>query len=493
MPRYNRRWAMRLWSYLDRQLELDARSLALGRVGLALALLFDLALRASDLTAHYTDAGVLPRSAFSMLDWSFAWSLHGLAGSPAFEACLFALAALAGLALLVGFRSWAATLACLLLEGSLQARNPFLHDGQDDLLRVVLLFCLFLPLGRAWSVDRALRLRARSAGAALRANGGEGDRVSGLRAVGLAGQLALVYLSSVAGKLQSGWWTSGNGIVRALQLGRYETRAGQWLLHFPALLRASSFAVIGVELLLPVLLFVPWRRRELRLLAVGLGTLLHLSFGLFMRLSIFPLVSAATWWLFLPADVWERGAVRGSPAVGPRWPALAALPLLALAALYVGDTHRRQPLCPGWLHHLTEAVGLGQYWVVFAPREARGVTDGWFVAEGRLGDGREIDLFAGGGPVTWRRPAVISTAFPNTRWRHFYGNLVTEWPYGSAQWKTTAAVREATAAWLCRDWNARHPGGPPLTRVALTFVEHGMDPAARIPEHRRLLAQEACR
>ncbi|HUB05757.1 MAG TPA: HTTM domain-containing protein [Myxococcales bacterium] len=480
---------MPLTRYLDRQLELDARSLALGRIGLALALLYDLALRASDLTAHYTDAGVLPRADFSIFDWSFAWSLHGLSGTWGFEACLFALSALAGLALLVGWHSWAATLACALLANSVQARNPFLHDGQDDLLRVVLVFCLFVPLGRAWSLDARRRVPLALEGETASA----GHRVSGLRAVGLAGQLAIVYGSSVVGKLQSAWWTSGNGIVRALQLGRYETRAGQWLLGFPGLLHLASWGVMAVELLLPILLLVPWRRTQLRLLAVVLGTALHLSFGLFMRLSIFPLVSAATWWLFLPAEVWRRVPAGEAPAPGPRWPALAALPLLCLATLYVVDTHRREPLSPPWLHHVTEALGLGQYWVVFAPRDAKNVTDGYFVAEARLGDGRTVDLFAHDGPVTWRRPDVISTTFRNTRWRHFYANLVTEWPYGSAQWKTTLEAREATANWLCRDWADRHPAGPAIQRVSLSFVAHGMDPAAHIPEHRRLIAQTACR
>ena len=41
---------------------LDVRSLAVFRIGLALTILLDLAIRAQDLGAHYTDAGVVPRA-----------------------------------------------------------------------------------------------------------------------------------------------------------------------------------------------------------------------------------------------------------------------------------------------------------------------------------------------------------------------------------------------------------------------------------------------
>ena len=42
---------------------IDLRTLALARIGLSFLVLLDLSLRARDLSAHYTDQGVLPRSA----------------------------------------------------------------------------------------------------------------------------------------------------------------------------------------------------------------------------------------------------------------------------------------------------------------------------------------------------------------------------------------------------------------------------------------------
>ncbi len=423
----------------------------MGRIAVASLLLYDLTLRATDLRAHYSDAGVLPRAIFSAPDWLFLWSFHSLSGSTAYEAMLFGVAALAGLALLVGYRTRAATLASFVLALSLQGRNPFLRDGQDDLLRVLLFFCLWLPWGRRWSLD------------ARRKPTSESDRVSGLYAVGLFGQIAVMYASSAAGKLQSGWWRAGNGVLRSLQLGRYETWIGQRLTQAPGFLRLSSYAVIALEIALPFLLFVPFRRGLLRRAAIVLATGLHLALWLFMRLGIFPFLCVATWALLVPASWWDRFAP-GSRASGSDAgrrslrPALLALPFLLVATLYVVETHGTRPLFPSWLHRSVEAIGLQQYWIVFSPRNAASMTDGFFVASALLPDGKTVDLFAHDGPVTYERPPLISGTFEDTRWRHFYANLAIEWPRGTRQQHTLIDVREATADWLCGDYASRHPG-----------------------------------
>ncbi len=494
------RLGFRLLGFIARQLAVDARSLALGRISLATLLLYDLGLRARDLAAHYSDQGVWPRAILDARDWSFVWSWHALGGSPAFEGALFALAALAGVCLLVGFWTWFATLASFLLALSVQARNPFLHDGQDDLLRLLLFWGLWLPLGRRWSVD-ALRAGRGFNGArrpltppstASGGGGVPGDRVSGICALGLTGQLLLTYESSAVGKLQSGWWTQGNGILRALQLGRYETGGGQWLAaHLPGVLHLLNFPVIGLEAALPLLLWVPWRRDRVRLAAIALAIALHGSFWLFLRLSIFPPLSIAAWLLLLPSSVWDGAGAEEVREVPAHWTRVAAAKaVLLVELLYVVGTHLAQPILPELARRAVEAAGLQQYWVVFSPPRPELVTDGFFVAPGLLQDGSQIDLFKPDERLTWERPALISTSFASSRWRHFYANLVVDWAHGSNQWHDTLLVREATAHWMCRDFEARHPDRK-LVRASLYFVEHPVEHPGTEPR-RRLLAQVAC-
>ncbi|MDA0673960.1 MAG: hypothetical protein O3C67_09695 [Cyanobacteria bacterium] len=82
---------------------LDVRSLALFRIGLAGVLIADLALRSRDLTAHYSDGGVLPAgNLLSEFLHPWEWSLHFINGQPLFQALLFLVAAIVAVALGVG-------------------------------------------------------------------------------------------------------------------------------------------------------------------------------------------------------------------------------------------------------------------------------------------------------------------------------------------------------------------------------------------------------
>jgi hypothetical protein len=89
--------------FLRRRFAVDRRSLAAFRIALGLVLLVDIARRARDSTAFYTDAGVLPRELLGTVAPGYeAVSLHALSGGLWLQSLLFALAAAAALALLVG-------------------------------------------------------------------------------------------------------------------------------------------------------------------------------------------------------------------------------------------------------------------------------------------------------------------------------------------------------------------------------------------------------
>ncbi|WP_235271567.1 hypothetical protein [Halorubrum saccharovorum] len=83
----------RLRAALRSRIGIDVRALAAFRVALGVVLLVDLALRARNLTAFYTDSGVLPRStvpeAYSL---GTRLSLHALSGEAWAAGVLFLVA-----------------------------------------------------------------------------------------------------------------------------------------------------------------------------------------------------------------------------------------------------------------------------------------------------------------------------------------------------------------------------------------------------------------
>jgi hypothetical protein len=80
-------------AWLRRPFTLDLRGLALLRIAVAAVVLVDLAIRSSDLEAHYANLGVLPLPVLYELWSPYQFSLHAISGLWQTQALLFLLAA----------------------------------------------------------------------------------------------------------------------------------------------------------------------------------------------------------------------------------------------------------------------------------------------------------------------------------------------------------------------------------------------------------------
>jgi len=119
----------------------DLRSLALFRIALALVVLVDLS----------------PLGSLSKVSASpFYWSIFALSDSVLVQSILFIVAIAIALLLLIGYHTRLATIATWALIVSLHHRNPLLLFAADDVIRAVLFWAMFLPLGACYSVESAL-------------------------------------------------------------------------------------------------------------------------------------------------------------------------------------------------------------------------------------------------------------------------------------------------------------------------------------------------
>ena len=205
---------------------IDLRSLALFRIGLACLLLANLAYCAVDLEAWFTDFGVLPRIELQRLTepGALQLSLHTWSGGAALQVALFLLSAATAVALGLGFHTRSATLASWLLLVSLQNRNPLILTGGDELLRLMLLWSSFLPLGAVASLD------ARRTPAPL-----SQWSVVSVAGAALLLQIALLYPISALFKLREPAWQSLEALRLALSVDGAATSLVQPLRAAPSL------------------------------------------------------------------------------------------------------------------------------------------------------------------------------------------------------------------------------------------------------------------
>ncbi len=473
----------RVRSALAARFGVDPRALAALRVSLGVLLLADLALRADHLVAFHADSGVLPHAVLREQFPAFsALSVHLRADAAWMQAGLFVLAGAFAVALLAGYRTRLATAGSLALLVSLQVGNPLVLNAGDRLLRRLLFWGLFLPLGGRWSADA---LRRGPDGTPARRS-----RVATPASAALLVQVLAVYATNAVYKLRAGGWAGGGALRYALELDSYATPLGDVLAGVPGLLAVLGWTWLALVVASPLLVGLTGRPRGLLVGAFVAG---HLGMALTMSLGLFPLVSVVALLPFLPARVWdavERRAPRpldrrlvgaglreriaasgrGEPGLFrrgvARWGRRGAH-LLAVAGLLVLLVWNAAAL--GYVDAGGDpSADLSEYrWDMFAnPPSA----EGWYVAEGRLASGRTV-----GGPDappgTWGRLPPDTGSYPDARWRKYVSNL-----------RADPGSRRHVADYLCTRWNAGHDAR--MVELTLSSVERrtrldGPDPTER--------------
>ena len=285
----------------------DLRSLAAGRIVLALVLLLDLVKRAAHLDVFFTNDGLIPnhtllwRPAFEKV-----FSLFFLASYRHEAIAGFVLCGVAYLLLLVGFRTRIAQIASLLCMLSLHGRLLLFDNGGDVVLGLLCIWTTFLPTGRRWSIDallaqRQAALRPDAAGRTIVDSDGEAGNADGeagtptsrrtfvsLAVMALLCQLAFIYFFNALHK-QGESWRDGSAVHFTLHLDRLATPFAVWLRHAmsPGVGRALTWTALGIEWTLPFLLLSPFAVRACRRWAALLVVGLHAGFGLCLNLGNF--------------------------------------------------------------------------------------------------------------------------------------------------------------------------------------------------------------
>lgn len=519
----------------------DLRSLAVLRIVLALIVLLDVAWRAQDLKAHYSDAGPLPRDIAMDMLTEWRWSLYFLNGSVAFQALLLSLTAAAACAMLVGLRTRTMTIIVWILIVSIQARNPLVLNSSASLLRLLLFWAMFLPLGAWWSLDR--RQRQESARPS--------PRFLSFATVGLFAQIAFMYVFTALLKTGDQWRSDGTALYYVFGARQLTRDLGDFLWQYETLLRWLTFGSLGLELIAPILLFSPVLTGPIR--TAALASIMAFQFGIYLTLDIglFPWTSALCMVCFLPAWFWDhvlpwaqarrhrlpvpRFGLASPAHVGFQHRLFSAFPRVSASAPaatatspaqrgYVDPVHdeaagrpalRSSPLVNGvaaaclllvfgWnlatvsdyrvpelVVPVAEGAGLYQKWAMFAPYPIT-ITE-WYVYRGTLADGTEVDLLPAlvnddprvFQPLSWDEPDdIVDQVYGNENWRKFVGNVAPG--YRSDE-------RMAVAGYICRLWNGHYGGDVTLTEIDMYHMSRRTLPDyEQAPVERDFFAHYRC-
>lgn len=415
------------------------------RVLLGATIILDLLVRSASLSAHYGDDGVLPR-AFVIAEMLEPgdWSLHLLFGSWQAQAVLFGINAVLASLLLAGVRPRLMAGLCFVFMASLHSRNPMLITGADNLLRVMLFWSMFVPLRR------------------LPASEGRHDEGRTVASVGTAAymlQLCFMYWFAFLLKTGPAWREDASALEQALHFEHYTTAAGAWLLGWPSVLAPLTIAVLVLEAIGPMLVFIPWRTGMWRTLAVALFWSFHLGIALFFEFGLFSWICMMAWVPLLPESLATRArAVVPARVFDPmlawfqsrpasrdyRLGRMASALVLALLGYVLAwnvrtlDLERHQKWFPREASWLGRVLHIDQEWALFTPEPPS--DNGWYVVPVYLESGLAFDYMTGL-PITWEKPGLISAMYRDHRWRKYFLGLRDD---------TRVEHRRRFAEYVCR-------------------------------------------
>jgi hypothetical protein len=468
-----------------RSVGLDLRSLALFRIFFGFFLFLDISYRALYIPEFYTDKGVLPRGPLleNFLN-PYEVSVNLISGLWGVQAILFALAAIAALGIMFGYFTRLSAFICWVLVCSIQVRNQVVLHGGDDVIRLLLFWCQFLPLAAEFSLDNYLNKKAPP----------ENPWFTSIGTAGVLVQICSIYFFTALLKWHPIWHTEGSAVYYALSLDQFTSPIGKYLLQFPEFIKVMTFMTVALEFFGPISALIPFPLFNWRLVVAAAFISFHLGLVFTMELGLFPWVCMSAWLMFLPSFFWDR--IKPISFLVQNYIPRKLAPLLlwgrylkvspaprlkfslfnqAIGAIFLGlilywnmtsldDLHLNKPQ---WMRSTMSLSGTYQKWSMFAPYPRK--DDGWYVMEGTQLNGQKVDLWSESHVLTYDKPTSVADTFRNSLWRKYLTNV----------WLTSYnGYRLHLGRFLCRSWNDVHKDQEQVNTILVTYMME-MTPAPR--------------
>lgn len=283
------------------------KSLALSRIGFGIILTLDVLVRSTDCELHYSGKGILPIEAMLDLGNTTMFSFHFIHSSLLYQRILLLLQIIFSISFLLGFKTKKSNFLCWIFLISIHNRNILILNSGDDLLRLLLFWSLFLPLGNKYSIDSIFHKQK--------------EKPIQLAYFAFKFQIAWMYIETYL--LKTGpLWKSGMSAIHALSDIQFTTYFGIFLLNNSPdwfLIFSSHFTLL-IEIILPILILLSnisigpkWIQKSSEIICFfsifGVFSL-HFSFALCMEIGFFPFIPIVGSLILIPASFWKYGENR---------------------------------------------------------------------------------------------------------------------------------------------------------------------------------------
>ncbi|MCA9133814.1 MAG: HTTM domain-containing protein [Planctomycetales bacterium] len=255
------------------------------RIPYAILLMIYVIIWMLDAERWFTDSGVLRAETADRIGGYEYWSLlFWLPSTLGVVMTCLTILLLQSLLMLLGCWSRFQAACIFMWLTSFQHRNALIVDGEDTVFRWVIFFMIFMPLDYAWSLRSWFR-RWRNGQLGLETAAGLAGRSSAWALRLLQFEITAIYISTAWSKWQGITWRDGTALY---YVSRMDDLFGRFwipdsMFETAWIVKSMTWAVLGLESLLPLMLWCRLTRR----LAIVAGITLHLCIEYGMHLFLF--------------------------------------------------------------------------------------------------------------------------------------------------------------------------------------------------------------
>jgi uncharacterized membrane protein YphA (DoxX/SURF4 family) len=304
---------------------MDLRSLALFRMWIGIVICIDLVFRYMALEWLYSDDGILRRrdavyeamgeprfeaeSIGLIRHFPYTTNPYFLFGDVHYVFIVWLVHFVAGVCFMIGYRARIAAPILWYLHRCITLRTSRSTDMADNLLIMMLFWCMFCPISHYFSVDSALETARRFQVGGRASSPKKRVLWYGIGSIGLILQPVIMYVLSGWEKIGDKLWDNGDAIFFITNRIVDGTFVSHWL-HDSQLLpvnawRIMTHSIVWGELLVPLLLLAPWKNRICRFIGWLLLEILQIGMFTTMYLSLFPFLSFSSVIPTMPDDGWK--------------------------------------------------------------------------------------------------------------------------------------------------------------------------------------------
>lgn len=289
--------------------KVDSRALGLYRILLGWLCFWDIFRRWDFINIFYSNLGIktqyVKNSSFSIF--------HYIGNDPILIYIFFTLGILFSIFLMIGFKTKFSHFITTLIIISIHVSVTKVGNSGDMFMNCILIWTLFLPLGKSISIDSLIlslknnqennldELNDKSFGI------NQPKQIYSLAYFAMLFQISAIYFFTALDK-HGHDWTHGKAFYKMLQLDGFITGIGYYIRDYVTypISKFFTLSTLYLEYAVPFLLFFPFYNYIFRIVAAIALTIFHLSIRLTMNVGLFSQVMISTFPLLINKKIFEK-------------------------------------------------------------------------------------------------------------------------------------------------------------------------------------------